>query len=107
MSSPIANAGSWIAHQARVWRWGAGALLLIAVAAIVPAILGGLLAYFMSWAFALPFTGLLWFLCALALAPFVMPTLAAAIADKQRADPAPTRVDLIRRQTGIKPRFPA
>jgi hypothetical protein len=88
----------WIGHQLAVWRYGAGVLLLLAVAALWSGIVGAVIATGVGWIFAQAFSAGLWLICSLAAAPFFLPDLARHIADIVRSEPPPTASDLSRKR---------
>jgi hypothetical protein len=87
----------WIGHQLAVWRYGALVLMMLAVMALASAVAGSILAL-VTWLTDQAFTGTLWFICSIAVAPFYLPNLARHIADMVRSDPPPRSGDLFRKR---------
>jgi hypothetical protein len=88
----------WIGHQLAVWRYGALVLMMLAVMALASAVAGSILAVLVTWLTDQAFTGTLWFICSIAVAPFYLPNLARHIADMVRSDPPPRSGDLFRKR---------
>lgn len=100
----ITNVGYWLAYQAKVWRWGAFAFVMLAVSALIPATLAAgafaVLDMLTGGASGIWTYGLLVVLCA----PFGLYAYESTMADWRRSRPSPREIDLWRQQNGLPPR---
>jgi hypothetical protein len=88
----------WISHQLAVWRYGAGVLLLLSVAALCSSALGAMLTALASWILADEFSGALWLIISIMIAPFYLTDIARRIAELVRSEPPPRDGDLFRKR---------